>query len=294
MVSDPIIESPDWWTKGNEAKAWIKRGHATRERLYWHWRDNHGISIPHVAVCPGHQAPLDFAVAAYMEPHNSVTLANRGGGKTQILGLLEGTELELKHAEIGHVAATLGQADKLRSYVRKYIDTLIPEIVIGDAARQVRLTTGGALEILAATLKGVNAPHPRYVSIDEFDEIDEVVWLQALSMAMGTDADPQTATRVLSTWKFPIGLMTDMLEHHEERGFRVWRWCVFETLQQCTRESCSQCEEAVCYDRLGKPHTWASVCDGKARKSRGYMLLDDVVAKFRAMSGHFETFQSEH
>ena len=282
------------WTPGREALARLSGGIPDKAALYNHWKHNHGLTIPHVAVCPGHQAPLDFAVESYLNPHNSVTLANRGGGKTQILGLLEGTEAECKRAELGHVAATLGQGDKLRGYLRDYFQNREKELLKVDAARNLELYSGGKLDVLTATLKGVNAPHPRYVSIDEFDEIDLVVWLQAISMAMATGDDPHTATRVLSTWKFPVGLMTDLLDHHEERGFRIWRWCVFETLQRCDKPDCADCHDAKCYDRLGKAHTWADVCDGRARRSSGYMLLDDVIRKFRAMSGHFETFESEH
>jgi hypothetical protein len=219
-----------------------------------------------------------------------VVTANRGGGKTNVLGILESTEAEFKGAELGHVAATLSQSDKLRDYTRSYFGAR-NHLVVGDASRNIRLSNGGRLDILTGTEKGVNAPHPQLCSFDEIDLSSWPVWMQALSMPY-PKGDQPAAMRVISTWKYPVGVMARLLEQSAEMGFRVWRWCVFETLQQCRKADCADCHDVLSHDKQGQPHSWGDVCGGRARRSRGYMPVDHIIGLFKAID--WETFQSEH
>ena len=55
-----------------------------------------GMRMPTQAICPGHDAPMDYVWRAYREPaEDLVVWAPRGGGKTRLAALL--TLLDMLH-----------------------------------------------------------------------------------------------------------------------------------------------------------------------------------------------------
>ena len=68
-----------------EQRAGLLNVCATEDAL-WGWvRWFLGLSVPRRAVCPGHDAPLEYLKAAYFEPASDLVVwAPRGGGKTRL------------------------------------------------------------------------------------------------------------------------------------------------------------------------------------------------------------------
>ena len=261
------------------SEASLRAGTAGPNQLWYALAHRYGVRLPRKAVCPGHVAPMDAFWRSWTgEDRAVIWMANRGGGKTNGLAFLESLEAECKGIGIGHVAATLDQGSRMQTYASQYFGQK-PGIVQGDIKQKVRLRNGGLIEILPATMAGVNGPHPVKVSLDECDLMKWPVIQQAMSMPLSV-GDNLSALRIASTRKFAAGPMQRMID---SGNFRVAIWCIFETMQACTEASCKRCERLISHDRLGRPHTFAEVCGGKMRESRGFMPWQDIIDKFVGM-----------
>ena len=273
------------------AESNLRRRCATKHDLRVAWGRRFGIWLPRVAVCPGHIAPLDAVWQAYSGQDRSVIwLANRGGGKTLNLGYREAMECDLLGIEVGHVSATLAQADRMQGYASHYVAQR-PHALAGprgEVKQKIRFGSGGKLEILAGTMSGVNGPHPIKASLDEIDLMPAPVIQQAHSMPQSR-GEYLAAMRLASTRKFAAGNMQKAIDGGR---WPVRAWCLFETMARCTEATCSRCERAVSHDRTGKPHTFAAVCGGKARRSDGWIRLDDALQAFGVLLD-LETFRAE-
>lgn len=275
------------------AEAALRAGYGSAKDLRLSWARRYGIRIPRRAVCPGHSAPMDAIWRAYSgQDRKAIWLANRGGGKTNGLGYLEAAECEHRGVSVSHVAATLDQGSRMQTYASRYVQSY-PDILApgnSDIKQKIRFRNGAQLEILPATIKGTNGPHTPKVSLDEADLIAWPVIQQAFSIPLGTEQDP-AAFRIVSTRKYATGSMQKLIETAAERDFAVHTWCLWETIAPCQRDSCGECARKASHDRLGARHTFAEACDGKARRSDGYIALQDAWDAFTSLD--WETFDAE-
>jgi len=272
------------------AEAFLEAGKGDDQTLLAYIRHRLGYRIPSVAVCPGHCAPADYVTDSYFgRAGNTILLADRGGGKTLDLALLEHCELRFLGLSLGHVAATLNQSGKFSKYLRESFKGQDRHLK-ADVARHTELRNGGELDILTGTVSGVNAPHPVRTSFDEFELAPWEVLQEAFSMPQ-SHGQHRAAMRLTSTWKFTSGNVTKMLDEKETRGYRCYIWCVWETVQQCHKPDCKACQDIISYDRLGKKHTFAERCQGKARRSRGFKTLEDAQNAFKQLD--YETWLSQ-
>ncbi len=262
-------------------------GHATSGNLHRYFRLALGIDIPTVAVCSGHDAPWDFVDDSYFERvGDCLAIADRGGGKTIILGkCLEHAEMRFKQIGGVHVAATLDQSDKCKQYVSESFSGEMADLLVRDVARRTVLKEeygGGHLLVATGSLKGCNAQHEVKLSLDELDLMAWQVLQESFSIPMSTDKY-RAAIRAISSWKYTDGVVTRVMEQAQAMGWRVYRWCVFETMQECRERSCKRCEATISHDRFGNPHSFADRCHGKAKRSRGYKQLGDVLRAFKRL-----------
>jgi hypothetical protein len=120
-----------------------------------------------------------------------------------------------------------------------------------------------------------------------------------------------------SSWKKAKGFVSTLLKQCEDAQrdgstppYQVYRWCVFESCQPCDAD-CSQCPfrgivRGTWED--GSPRTFEDVCKGwsgnasrmqnpnalgKLKYSRGFVLIDDAVNRFRKLSRRMWEAQQE-
>ena len=264
----------------------LGNGTAGDAELYYYLQHELGLRIPTVGVCPGHDAPWAMVRDSYFGGvEDWLAIADRGGGKTQNLAALEHCEMRFKHTGSVHVAATLDQADKCHEYVKSCFSGRRADLLVKDVARRTEIKPdhgGGHLLVATGSLKGVNAQHEVYLSVDEADLMDWLILQESFSIPVSSP-DYQAAVRIITSWKKAAGVATKLQEEAEDLGLRVYRWCVFETMQQCRETSCARCEATISHDRLGRPHSFAERCQGKARRSRGYKPLTDVLKAFKRL-----------
>jgi hypothetical protein len=240
-----------------------------------------GINIPRVACCPGHQAPFDFVVDAYFEKvANQLVHACRSGGKTKDTAVLNVLDAGFHNASVVTVAGSKFQAKQGYEYSKDlwFMDPALKGKLLGEPLMsETRLKSGAKYEILAASPKSVRSPHVPKLRMDEIEEMAPEVFKGALSIPA---SKPGISTQVLmtSTWHKAVGPMQTMLDEAEARGFKVYTWCVWETMQRCERD-CSTCPM--------EPD-----CQGKAKKADGYRPYEEILQQF--LIHDRDTWESEH
>lgn len=86
------------------------------------------------------------------------------------------------------------------------------------------------VEILAGTIRGVNAPHPHKNHFDEVELSDWVVLQEAFSMAKSSD-EIRGQNLFTSTRKYAAGIMSRLLDEAIDRAFKVYTFCIWETIE---------------------------------------------------------------
>lgn len=76
---------------------------------------------------------------------------------------------------------------------------------------------------------------------------------------------------MISTMHRPHGLMQKIVSSAGELATPVFKWCLWEVIEKCTERNCSQCP------------LWVD-CEGKAKRSEGYLKIDDCITAMRRAS----------
>lgn len=210
-----------------------------KDQLHLWIKATTGYDIPRFAICAHHCAPFDFvADAIFQEFMLAIAHANRSGGKTQDVGIIEGIEtFHIPNLEVVNVGAIQAQADRCYSYIKE-IDNSTPfkENVDSLTATRGSYKNGATLQILPGTPSAVNGPHPQLNIIDELELMAYFVVQQALSMAQ-SKGDIPARTIITSTVKFATGLMIRMIEEFKARGLPVYAWCIWEVVKKLPKEN---------------------------------------------------------
>lgn len=194
-----------------------------------------GYHIPQVAICANHCAPFDFvADAIFGSFRQAIAYANRSGGKTQNVALIEAIET-YRHAglEAANVGAIQQQADRCYGYIKE-VNGYNPFSSNSDprklTATKGTFENGSVLQILAGTPTAVNGPHPQLNVLDEVELMAYAVYQEALSMAQ-SKGDVPARTIITSTVKYAVGLMIRTINEFKEQGLPVYSWCCWEVMR---------------------------------------------------------------
>lgn len=242
------------------------------------------LNIPIRRMCPGHSAPFEFISDAFFGvAQNQLVKAPRGGSKTFQFALL--SHLGMRYLGAKHplgilsIGAIERQALNCIAYSSSFWNQpeFAPEIGRGMLKQSIHHPNGSKLEIVVATMSGVNGPHVPWLHIDEFELWDWNIAQQAFSI-------PQTAgphrgcTRIASTQKFALGNMQKFIEDAPAKGFKYYAWCIWETLEQCRDRACSSCPIFSWPDLEG-----GELCGGRAKDCRGYYTIDDFISNVKKL-----------
>jgi len=96
-----------------------------------------------------------------------------------------------------------------------------------------------------------------------------------------------------STRKYGAGTMQRLLDEAPDRGIKIYKWCVWEALERCTRDCVGDKQNGDCplyTDRItGAPGS--GVCGGKAHTANGWYRIEDFIRKVQLLDK--ETFEAE-
>jgi hypothetical protein len=247
------------------------------------------LSIPRHRYCTGHNAPSEFVCDIFFERVlSALGFGSRGSGKTFNVAALNCLDMIFKPGvDITTAGATLDQANKGYGYVRKILTSgWFNHLLEGDPlTSRTNLTNGSYLEVITGTKKGLNGPHPIKSRIDEVELMEWEVLQEGLSMSMSKPNLPLVKSQDIftSTRKQTAGTMQRLLDESNERGIKIYSWCIWESLEQCTRD----CKKDPEYGDCPAYH----VCKGKAHTCRGWYKIDDFIRKVAVLDE--ETFEAQ-
>lgn len=264
-----------------------------REELFNFIQTQMRNSLPHLprwAVIKGHDAALDFIADSYFEETTDcVVLANRHGVKTISFALLAFLDLTHKNISIATVGAIQPQAKRSYEYTQNFC-MLFPELIKKSLMSETRTKGGGILEIVTGTISGVNSPHPVKAHLDEIELMPWTVLQEALSMT-ASHSQYRSAVRLTSTRKRRFGPMERMLKEAPSRGFKIYKWNIWDVIEPCSDERSGK--KVVDYRTLDEEDIQVfdgcitcplvDVCRTKAKYSDGFYSIIDTINKYKQL-----------
>lgn len=236
------------------------------------------INIPVRRMCPGHAAPFEFVSDAFFGLHNRQFVhANRNGGKTLNFGVIDWLGMKFHGRDYPLNILSIGAIEKQAIKCFGYTASLWRqpefrrEVGKGILKKSIALQNGTQLEISPLTMNAVNSPHVPWLNCDEWELGDWDLWQQALSIPKSAGPH-RAATRIASTQKYALGNVQTFKENATRNGYKVYKWCIWETIEQCRDRSCSSCPIYNWPDREG-----GVLCGGRAKEARGFYAIDDFI-----------------
>lgn len=255
------------------------------------------LKIPRKVVTKGHSSPFDFVADLFFERvKNALAFANRNGGKTQDVAVLNHLDMLFKPGcEVASAGAVLDQADKCYRYFLGFMElpwfTEFCERYEKTTGRKFKEKTirsytqfgnGSVLEIITATEKGLRSPHPHKARVDEIDIMPWSLLQTGLSMARSTGAI-RGQNVFTSTRQHGHGSMQRLLDEASDKGIEVYQWNIWEAVEECTRRCVDDPKFGTC--------PILTFCQGKAHHCDGFYKIDDFIDKVRILDR--ETFETE-
>jgi len=245
----------------------------TDDALHAWIKDVLGLDIPRTSVCAGHAPPFDFIADMFFHREdNVIVLANRGGGKTLYTAILEITNSYWKAGfSTAHFGAIEKQAKRAYAYFKDFIRRKPFKLAIKETLQSSStFINGSTLEIIAASERGTQGAHTRFVAMDEIESANPVAYRNSLAIPtewLDGEINRLGQYLVTSTRNTGTGLMAKVLNDAESTGARVYAYCILETAMGCD-ENCNA-ENCNLYK-------WS---DGNSRNATGW-LSHDAVNKF--------------
>lgn len=131
---------------------------------------------------------------------------------------------------------------------------------------------GSIVEIITATLTGVNSPHPQKAFIDEIELIDWNILQEAMSMAK-SKGDIKAQTIMTSTQKFAGGVVSKILREAEQRELKVYEWCIWEVVEPLPKDRYLRQKVLETFPEM--PKKIIELGD----KKRGFYKWEDLIQK---------------
>lgn len=207
-------------------------------------KDIFGIEIPSETCCADHCSPLDFVADAFFQEYKDiVAVANRTGGKTLSFSILDTlNSYYWSGCETAGAGSIEAQAIRRYGYFKTWIQNipLFASQVQSSIRSETMWKNGSKVEILVATMSGVNAPHPQKLLLDEVELMKWQILQEAFSMPK-SKGEIVGQTILTSTRKFAFGPMERLLSEAVKRGLKVFTWCILEVVKPYPHDDPALC-----------------------------------------------------
>ena len=272
------------------------------------------------AVIPGLR---DLVVEICLgEIESAAVVGPRGGGKSQGVSFIEFYLVFIKLFDALNLGGSELQADQVYQYLLGYIqsDTYWKSLVRGDPMRERTFTTDDAwIRVLTASSKSVRSPHAGgrkpggrlaggILVIDEEAEADASIVSAALPTI--NTAVPSVNIRS-STFHNAAGSFADLIDGHEEMGYKLYKWDVFDVCAGCqcppdpsgaglcmSEESCFREDHVETYFDPETQQNETKVlhkayCGGRSRYSKGWVPYAEILKLWLRLKRNHATWEVE-
>ncbi|MFA5291589.1 MAG: hypothetical protein WC496_00995 [Phycisphaerae bacterium] len=281
-----IILSPHRVTEANGFYETLKRTRPrTKNDLKNYLKVFLDLDIGDVKICPEHNTPMDYLWHCYNSDFagsasgDCVVWAGRGGGKTLLAAAATLLDSIFKPGcKTRILAGSETQAQRMYDYLlgflREGFENFLAEPIHKN---KCCFLNGSDVEVLTQSATSVRGSHIQKLRCDEVELFDRQIFEAAKFITKSTDKIVG-AMETLSTMHQPFGIMHDLVGKAASAGVPIFKWCVWEVIENCKDRSCSCCP-------------LNSDCHGRARKANGYLKIDDCLAQMRRSSR--AAFESE-
>jgi hypothetical protein len=238
-----------------------------------------GLDIPLKSVCKGHSSPLDYLWHSFSEDFqrsggngDCIVWANRGGGKTLLAAAATLLDCVFKPGcGVRILAGSQRQAMNMYDYLSDFITDGYEDFLDGKIrAGGCRFVNGSDVEVLTQSHSSVRGQHIQKLRCDELELFDRSVFEASKFVTCSRD-NIRSSMELISTMHKPYGLMQEQINQADKKGIPVFKWCVWDVIENCKARSCSQCP--LCSD-----------CRGKAKRAEGFLKIDDCIAQIKRAS----------
>ena len=234
------------------------------------------VSTHHICRNPYHVAPFSW-LADVMTGRvlDYIVWACRAGSKSYLAGLATWAASSfMPRLETTILGGSLEQSEKSYAAMTSFwaLSGKIDSWLAAEPTQRRTVWQNGSLvSILTASQRSVRGWHPNKLVLDEIDSMAPDIYAAALSQPQSKHGHAASTGR-LSTNHLVGGPMDMAIESAEERGIKIFKWCIFDCMESCQDYSCSTC----------KLSSW---CPGpQMREADGYYKIDDFVSKLANLS----------
>lgn len=252
-----------------------------KDALWNYIRIKFGVAIPRDKVCRDHQPPFDFVADAFFELHAVlIALGPRMGGKTLDFAILAVIEaIANDECELANFGAVEAQAMRCYGYIKRFFekDKSLMEHVKGKITlSKTELKNNSWMQILVATMAGVNSPHPQKLKADEVELIPWNILQEAFNMPQSTSKT--NATTVLgSTRKFAHGPMQRLID---ERLAQVYTFCIWEVMEKWPEDAMEQAKILAAFERK---YPGVNILPADKSKFNGFFKWRDLIMRIATL-----------
>lgn len=255
-----------------------------------------------------------------LEVKSAVAVGPRGGGKSQGVSFIEFFLWILKEFDALNLGGSEAQANNVYAYIQGYVEShkewenlIDGEMKISESKTKRK----NWIRVLTASSKSVRSPHAGgdrvvfgeivqrggILVIDEEAEADEGI-VEAALFTINT-ARPSVNVRS-STFHNEAGSFAEVVDDHDEMGYKLYRWDVFDVCEgcQCVGDTCES--EEVCfredhYENVLNPETnqlerkliHKAYCGGRAKYAEGWVPMEEILSAWKRIKRNHSTFEIE-
>ncbi len=245
-----------------------------------------GVKPQTHSMCSGHIAPFTVLWELFSgQVSEGVVWANRSGSKSFMMGGLLSWLWSCIYPFCSSriLGGSLSQSE--RAYLAHqyfWTESNSRDLIKGESKMsETKWRNGSDVAILAASQTQIRGPHPQKLFLDECEELDIKIFQASLSQPqqkMGVES----STIMMSTYHRTSGVMSYIMENLVGEGkYKLFHYCIYETLEACKDLSCSRCP----LTNLG--------CPGpeKMKNANGYYTYRDLFKKIKGLDA--DTFDAE-
>lgn len=250
-----------------------------------------------------------------LQTRSAVAVANRGGGKSFGVSFIEFFLWMILDFDALNLGGSELQADQVYQYLLGFLesDAFWLKLVKGDPMRERTYTLEDSwVRVLTASQKSVRSPHAGglrkgkvrggVLVIDEEAEASKDI-VEAALPTINT-ARPSVNVRC-STFHNLEGSFQEVVDHHEEMGYTLYRWDIFDVAERC--ECVGECQSPEpCFredhvEHYLDPETeemksrviHRAYCGGRAMYADGWVTMEEIETLFRRMRRNHERWEVE-
>ena len=239
----------------------------------------------------------------------------RGGGGSLAAAILIWLMMVYRNKSFIDMAGSGEQAKRVYEYTTQFwfcIPGLAEAVLEKDPLQSLtQLKNGVTLSCVPASEKAARGKHTAGFVADESCQEDPRIGRVLQAAVQGVLSEPNFTIVLLSTFHVPFGFFQEAWDLAGERGFKRYRWDVYDCMQRCPvglDQATDSDPEATCYCRGECPLTEVvpdynaegelvgehlEGCNGRARLTSGHLSRDNVI-KAKLLNAGTDVWAVEH